>query len=49
MIPEIKDAGDGVDLILHLDDGLAVVVYMNDKAAQDMIDIIQNKLNAREQ
>lgn len=47
MIPEIYDEGDGISLELPIMCGAAIKLYMDDKTAQKMIDIIQNKLNAR--
>ena len=42
------DEGDGISLEIPLyDAGASIKLYLTDKAAQDMIDIIQNKLNAR--
>ncbi len=46
MIPEIYDEGDGIDLEFPLD-GFSFKIYMSDEAAQEMVNIIQNKLNAR--
>jgi len=37
----------GIDLQFDLENGMAIRVFMDDNAAQQMIDIIQNKLNAR--
>ena len=46
MIPEIYDEQDGISLEFPMD-GFSFKIYMEDEAAQEMIDIIQNKLNAR--
>ena len=37
----------GIDLEFDFENGFAIKVFMKDKQAQEMIDIIQNKLNAR--
>ena len=47
MMYEIFDDGDGILLQFDLENGLALGVKMSDEDALDMIDIIQNKLNAR--
>ena len=47
MIPKIYDNGEGISLVFDLEIGLGLVVDMTDKAAEEMINIIQNKLNAR--
>lgn len=47
MNPEIYDTGDGILLQLPLQDGDVIGVAMTDRAAQEMVNIIQNKLNAR--
>ena len=46
MIPEIYDEEDGISLEFPLD-GVSFKIYMEDETAQEMINIIQNKLNAR--
>jgi len=45
--PEIEDTGDGIRLVLPILDGVCITLEMDDAQAQDMINIIQNKLNAR--
>ncbi len=47
MIPLVFDDGDGVILQFPLDSGLLFGVALTDEAAQEMINVIQNKLNAR--
>lgn len=47
MIPNIIDEGDGIGVIFDLENGLSLNISMDDKTAQEMINIIQNKLNAR--
>ena len=47
MIPEIYDRGDGIRLEFNYEDGHGIFIDMSDETAQDMINIIQNKLNAR--
>jgi hypothetical protein len=47
VIYEIFDSGEGIFLQFDFENGLLFGVNMNDEAAQDMINIIQNKLNAR--
>lgn len=41
--PDIK----GIDLEVDLNNGIALTIFMTDQAAQDLINIIQNKLNGR--
>jgi len=38
---------EGIDLVLDFENGMAITVFLTDEAAQDMINIIQNKLNGR--
>lgn len=47
MISQIYDEGDGIRLEFDLENGLSLNVFMDDAKAQDMVNIIQNKLNAR--
>lgn len=49
MIPTVYDKPDegGIALEFDLENGLSLTIDMEDKAAQEMINIIQNKLNAR--
>ncbi len=49
MIPIIYDNVDnkGIDLEFDLENGMSIKVFMDDDSAQDMVNIIQNKLNAR--
>jgi len=47
MNPEVYDEGDGISLEFPFENGLSLKVYMDDEVAQQFIDIIQNKLNAR--
>lgn len=47
MIPMIFDNKDGIMIQFPLESGLLLGVEMTDEAAKEMIDIIQNKLNAR--
>ena len=47
MIPTIYDNVDGICLVFPIEKGVSLTVQMDDKAAQEMINIIQNKLNAR--
>ena len=49
MIPQIYDnpTEKGIDLLLDLENGMGIVLFMSDEQAQEMINIIQNKLNAR--
>ncbi len=35
----------GIDLEFDFENGMAIKLFMDDKAAQDMINIIQNKLD----
>ncbi len=37
----------GIDIELDMENGMAIKVFLDDKAAQEFIGIIQNKLNAR--
>lgn len=45
--PEIFDAVDGIEMFFPLGEGYGLSVFIEDEAAQEMINIIQNKLNAR--
>jgi len=47
MIPTIYDDKDGIILQFDLENGLAIGIKMDDTAAQEMVNIIQNKINAR--
>lgn len=47
MIPMIFDNVDGIMIQFPLESGLLLGVELTDEAAQQMIDLIQNKLNAR--
>jgi hypothetical protein len=47
MIPVIIDDHDGILFQFDFENGLALAVKMSDKQAQDFVDIVQNKLNAR--
>lgn len=47
MIPEIYDLNDGIRLCLNFENGMSINLDMDDRMAQEMINIIQNKLNAR--
>lgn len=46
MIPVIYDnkKEKGIDLEFDLENGMAIKIFMDDEAAQDMINIIQNKI-----
>jgi len=44
---EIFDAEDGIDLALDMENGMVITLRMDDETAQEMVSIIQNKLNAR--
>ncbi len=46
MIPAVYDNFEekGVDLEFDLENGMAIKIFMNDEAAKEMIDIIQNKI-----
>ena len=47
MIPTIYDEQDGVSLELPFGEGTTIKIYMDDDTAQELVNIIQNKLNAR--
>jgi len=47
MIPIIFDNEDGIMIQFPLESGLLLGIELSDEASQEMIDIIQNKLNAR--
>lgn len=49
MIPIIYDnpKEKGIDLELDLENGMSIKLFMTDEYAQDMVNIIQNKLNGR--
>ena len=38
---------EGIDLEFDLENGMSIKIFMDDELAQDFINIIQNKLNAR--
>ena len=46
-LPIIYDEGDGISIEFPINEGTTIKMYMEDVAAQQMINIIQNKLNAR--
>ena len=39
---------DGIDIEFDFKNGMAIKLFLDDNSAQEMIDMIQNKLNARE-
>lgn len=43
----VYDADGGISLEIEVANGISIMIYMEDKTAQEMIDIVQNKLNAR--
>lgn len=45
--PIIYDEDDGISIELPFGHGYSFKIYMEDTAAQEMVNIIQNKLNAR--
>lgn len=47
MIPIIYDNAEekGIDLEFDLENGMAIKIFMDDESAQDMVNIIQNKLD----
>ena len=49
MIPIIYDNPEqkGIDLEFDLENGMSIKIFMDDNVAQDIINIIQNKLNSR--
>lgn len=49
MMPVVYDnpKDKGIDLLFDFENGMGLVVFMEDESAQEMVDIIQNKLNAR--
>lgn len=49
VIPTIYDHPEdkSIEVALDLENGLAISVFMTDEQAQEMINIIQNKLNGR--
>ena len=49
MIPIIYDNSKekGIDIEFDLENGMTITLFLTDEAAQDMINIIQNKLNGR--
>lgn len=47
MIPTIHDDKDGIVLQFDFGNGLLFGISLDDEAAQQMIDIIQNKINER--
>lgn len=49
MIPSIYDNPErkGIDLELDFENGMAITIFMDDETVQGLINIMQNKLNAR--
>jgi hypothetical protein len=49
MIPLVFDNPEerGIDLMFDLENGMAITLFMTDESAQEMVNIVQNKLNAR--
>ena len=49
MIPIIYDGpnNDGIDVVFDFENGMSLKIEMDDSTAQQMIDMIQNKLNGR--
>jgi len=49
MIPIIYDNPEelGIDLEFDMEDGMSIKIFLTDESAQDMIKIIQNKLDGR--
>lgn len=47
MIPNIFDDGDGIRIEFDMENGMSINVSMDDDTACEMVNIIQNKLNAR--
>ena len=47
MIPKIYDKKNGIDIELDMENGMSITIFMSDETAQDMVNIIQNKLDAR--
>lgn len=49
MIPIIYDNPEerGIDLVFDMENGMGITIFMDDESAQEMVNIIQNKLNAR--
>lgn len=47
MMPRIYDEEEGISIEFPIQLGYTIKVYLYDKTAQEMINIIQNKLNAR--
>ena len=49
MIPIIYDNPKelGIDLEFDMEDGMSIKIFLTDESAQDMIKIIQNKLDGR--
>ena len=50
MIPIIYDnpIERGIDIEFDLENGMAIKIFLTDDTAQDMINIIQNKIDARQ-
>ncbi len=47
MITDVHDDKDGLILQFDLENGLALGIKMTDEAVEELIRILQNKLNAR--
>jgi len=45
--PEIYDLDEGIKINFPLDNGMEIGLLLTDKSAQQMVNIIQNKLNGR--
>ena len=43
----VYDADGGISLEIEIANGISIMLYMEDKTAQEMVDVVQNKLNAR--
>ena len=47
VFPSVYDTGDGIRLEIPVADGIGMYFDMGDEEAQQLVNIIQNKLNAR--
>lgn len=49
MIPLVYDNPEerGIDLMFDFENGMAITIFMTDESAQELVNIVQNKLNAR--
>lgn len=49
MIPKVYDVPEekGINLMFDMENGMGFILFLTDESAQEMVNIIQNKLNGR--